>query len=374
MPKRTRLALLLHITALASCQIVSGLNSVNLDGRGTGSGGRGAEGGGGAGGGGGSGGGSVCSYDCLGGACKDGKCQPVKLASAVDGSHGTSSVRGISVDPHNVYWTFTNSPSKSTTTSSVFKVPIQGGARGNVTTGWGALLGPGITNGSLFWFDDSGFNDGVQGLLRYPLDDSAPPKAIANVTNALASFAIAAGSVVWGDNNGINKIEWNGTGQQVLVPFAQSGFGNSTVFAADSGAVYWTSENGGHAVIRRVPISGGSVITLVNDANYWSQIAAADGRLFWCDACGGTREIHQIAATGGAESSLASHGYSCPIATDGSYIYASKDGFLARVAIDGSGDENIAPWSGEVRYITSDEKAIYWVDTLSVWKVAKPPQ
>ena len=199
-----------------------------------------------------------CDHDCVGGACSNGKCEPVELAAA---QAGTS---GLAIDAANVY--FTNYGD-----NAVLKVSK---AAGLVTKVVDQDSASGIAiDGTTLYF---GGYTSTGGLTKCTVTDCANTKKQLSTAGYLVHIVVSKGVVYFtGNDDEVKRINADGTDERLLTN-AYNPFG----IAVDDTHVYYSSL----AVnLLRVGLDGGTPEPIgPKDAPYNDTFVALDkDRFYW---------------------------------------------------------------------------------------------
>ncbi len=335
----------------------------------------------------------TCGHSCLGGECKQGKCQPFLLAlqgRALD---------SIATDGLEVFWTTGTTPD-----GAVYKAPASGGPVSAIAVGLNNPRALSLVAGYAFWASyDAGtvwsapktggaltviVKGGSGSIGRCPAANELPcgPSGLAlsqthvywSNENATASGSashhavsriehdndksvgaitpIALGSAVGGGIDGrVDGVAYDGTRVYVAV------FGSATIlsFPADGSS----------------PKMGAVVASGTGGARH---LALFGDELFWTSYDDGT--VRKAPKAGGKTTTLASGDPGANrIAVDASGVYwqNSKTGLIQRVDVAGGSVEVIAAQVDATRPIAAlalDKDAVYFginADPAAIYKIAK---
>ena len=321
-----------------------------------------------------------CGHSCLGGTCSMGQCTAFKL---LDGFFGT---RGLAVDGTSVYFTNTdgNTVFKASKIdgSNAIKIADQPDAY--------APFGIAIDATSVYWT-----NQVTAGEVR-----SCPLAGCSGPSTLIANANYPAGLLVVGNN-----IFWGASGDGTVGTSTLDGGSRLTLFASDAGAqpymlandstyVYFT-DNATNAPARRVPLGGGTVVSLAStNQSQTTGIAVGGGNVFFGggDSVGNIWKIAVGQFAEGAHAASIASGQNAPLslAVDANYVYwldrgdiNGLNGSIYACALTSPNCNNpivLATQQNSPLRIAVDANAVYWTingRTTSaseggVWKVAKP--
>ncbi len=311
----------------------------------------------------------TCGHDCLGGACVNGVCGVVLLATGA----GTSAT----IDATRVYWTVPD------VDGGVFSVAKDGSHPITIATAQAGPEGAFADETNLFWTDIStgavlrSNPDGSDTVTHYDPGAVGGLGILADATNVYW-VATYAGEVYSAPRAGLA----DGGAPTILASSGTYAWG----IAQDATNIYWTDE-GGYAVM--MPTPPGTIMSVPKDGSGPAQmvvggqvdpkfIAVDATGIYWTDQGAGTAlrltpgsTQPQILFTGAQPFGLA---------LDATYLYVStvgtdnSDGTVVRLPKDGSGTPfvmaNGLSWPSE---LAVDDVAVYWVNQAGtgVMKVAK---
>jgi sugar lactone lactonase YvrE len=250
-----------------------------------------------------------CAHDCQGGACANGRCEAVALAS------GQGSPNSVAVDATHAYW--------SNTAGMIMECPIDG-CGGNPTvlaTGQTAVTAIAAVAGQVYWITSAAVmtcpaagcgnaptvmaaeqsspsgialdtasvywsNQGTSGangtIVQCPLAGCGTAPNVLGIGQAYPrAIAVGAGHLYWADYNRATVMNCTSAGCQADATVLISGQASPYGVAVDSANVYWT--NGG-ATVMKCPLTGcASAATLTSAQANVSGIASDGVNVYWTE-------------------------------------------------------------------------------------------
>jgi hypothetical protein len=157
--------------------------------------------------------------------------------------------------------------------------------------------------------------------------------------------------------------------------------------ATDGVNVYWSvTSSADQVTVRKVPVSGGAVVTLAADSGfgypqncYW-RIAVDAQNVYWSDPSSSFPigcAIKKVPIAGGAVTTLVDFAYLADFTVDGTNVYfselGSNPGSIRQVPVNGG---PVAVLTGNVtaEVLAVDATNLYWVDPSrsgGIWSIAK---
>ena len=198
------------------------------------------------------------------------------------------------------------------------RVPLSGGA---ATTAIGALFSttPRIASDGTSVFLADGWR-----VKRAPLSGGAPENAV-SASNGVAAVATDGIRLVTLVSDGtLLRTPVAGGATEVLFAGGAPGQPGSSEVVVSAGVVTWVTPHAvdpGKNVLRRIPVTGGSVVTVASDLPVISALVADADAAYY--AVQGSGEIYRVAAAGGARTLLAAGLAQSPVALaiDGTSLY-----------------------------------------------------
>jgi len=308
-----------------------------------------------------------CGHGCLGGACVEGKCQPVTLASGLGGP------QGLAIGPDGLYVTLLHE-------NRVVRIPKGGGEvetiSSSTTSPWGIAVTPDAPT-RLVWGETRGAASNVV-TCEVPCDD---PKKV------------AVGADVWHVAIGRPFAYWAASSQSagsiqrcrlddcsmVFDVVENQPRAHGLVVSGGSIAFGVRSSQG---VVRRASTSGAGLTDLVSGLDAPKGLATDGTTLFV--AVGGSRVIARCPLTGcapGEQSTIALANNPHTVATDGVNVYwtngLAEGGSIHWCPVEGcSGSGRVLATGQKNPYsIAVDDEAVYWTNAApdgQVMRIARP--
>ena len=180
----------------------------------------------------------------------------------------------------------------------VFKAPVGGGDVIQLATGEGQLQALALDDTHVYWADHV-LETGQNRVMKVSTDGGAPSVLYSRLfgNTDLEGLAVGPSAVYWNGDYG----EGVGPDGRVSIKLMQIPLagGAPVAIAEESGirhvavnsrSVYWTVEllDGSAGAIRKVPLNGGTVSTVVSDQLGLSAIAVDDASVCWLNFVSGT--------------------------------------------------------------------------------------
>lgn len=170
--------------------------------------------------------------------------------------------------------------------------------------------------------------------------------------------------------NGLGGDDGADAGQKLGQPTELAAAQLAQSFTTDRRYLYWTTQHDG---IRRAPLAGGDVTTLVSgESNPWNIVVDADN-IYWVTLAG---DVRKAPIDGGSAIVLASGASVGGIAVDGDNLYwmtggETTMGNVMRLALAGGAPAVLATVPGGPAALTVDADQVYVATGGSVFAVAK---
>jgi hypothetical protein len=292
-----------------------------------------------------------CDHDCLGGECRDGRCQPVLLAEIGDDP------AQIAIDEAHVYWTANNFG--GTEPGFIRRVAKAGGEIETLVKGQISPLEIAADSSGIYWTNGGG------SVQRAAHDGSGTSRLASGSTPW--GIAIDEAHVYWTDYYGgtVRRVPKSaGTAMTIA-----SGQEQPRCLAVDRGLVYWINRQSDADVLLRAPAAGGEApLTLGTGpaASGACRVAVAGDDVYWLGPpphllrrtpVGGGTPTVLVSEPGTWAGGMALHG-TVAFWTAASAVYAtSRIGETTLLA-------EVPTW-GQAGDIEVDDTAVYWLTSWS---------
>lgn len=136
--------------------------------------------------------------------------------------------------------------------------------------------------------------------------------------------------------------------------------------ALDGTSIYWADwgSNGSDGTIRKAPLSGGQVTTLVSGLVLPTDIVVDDASVYWTDGPDANRRVMQAPLGGGIPVMLVAGGSPGPIAVRAGNLYWADykfpSGKVSSVPVGGGASTTIASGSFSPNAFATDAMNLYW--------------
>jgi hypothetical protein len=281
---------------------------------------------------------------------------------------------GVAVDATNVYWVNAAVGGNG----SVMTVPLNGGNPTTLASGQAIQGGLAVDDASIYWT-----TSGPQlGAVLKMSKGGGSPSAIASGRNYLYSVAVMTTTVFWTAYGAVVKADVDG-GMIVTLAAVVSGADGLDGIAVDTTAVYWTNDS---ALLMRSPLTGGTAITLADEANIFPELALDSGNVYWSAAAafdtmtGGT--VMRVPKDGGAPVTIASNQDDPQgVAVDATSVYwvVGNDleagcvscGAVLRAPLSGGAPTTLTTEQVAPQHIAVDDTSVYWTNYNNYGQVMK---
>jgi hypothetical protein len=197
-----------------------------------------------------------------------------------------SPVQGLAAEGDNVYWT---------NDGRVLRTPLDGGAGATLASG---QTNPGnlvVRQGTLFWADGFSPGDPEDGQILTSSVDGGVPAVFSGASGQPGWLAINSTRQVWtsistvrdaGSNVAIALVVTRPLGGGPITTLASSEWPWTAPIAIDEENLYVSTANlatSGTAVLLRIPLQGGTSVTIASGFDLISGIAVDDTSVYWTD-------------------------------------------------------------------------------------------
>jgi len=310
----------------------------------------------------------ACQHSCLGGACQNGRCQPVTLASQVQ-------TYDLAVDGDTVF---------ATAGGSVGSVPKVGGTFGLIAPASNGSLHLAIAGGRIYW-DDLALSSfpGFDRILSMPVGGGAPQSEREDAYYP-CGFAANATDLFWQEyeQKRIYKRPLAGGDAVALMDV-----GKGCAVAADASLVVWIDVGAALTQTGRVLAAtpaafaaGGPIMTVVERQFEPGDVALSPDHVYWVEQ-GDYYETYKNGilkraprAGGDPEWLIENLWQPIAVAVDATSVYTLEQGNrrVWRMPIAGGTPEIIAQLPGIPVALALDEQAIYFSTRVDDSSSAEP--
>jgi hypothetical protein len=279
----------------------------------------------------------------------------------------------LAVNATTIYWTESGAYSGCCLVmgaGSVRRIPLAGGS---VTTAVANLDKPSAISAddvTLVWSEDWRIG-------RAPVSGGAAATVAAGIGTNMARIAISQSKVYILDGAYIKAVPLTGGSIEKLAASAGGAIDDFAVrtgdITADMDRIYWTTKDVvGPPVVRQLTIAGGSPVVIANEANfvnsqdcYW-RIAVVDQVVYWSEGsmvhpvgCA----IKRVPVSGGTVSTLVDQAFMADFTVDGVNVYFSEfDTNSVHRLPAGGGASSLVASNVFAWVMTNDAANLYWLE------------
>ncbi len=296
-----------------------------------------------------------CGYDCMGGACREGMCQPFVLWSGLDNPVG------LAADDDALYVT------ASAQAGDVWRVAKDGASATSLASQQPFPFDVVVDDAAVFWTNVEG------DLMRVDKTGSAPV-VLGGAAGQPYALAIDQTTVWWGTVNPGALFSVAKAGG--LSTFHYSNPSGVHAVLVDDARVYFMTTSDG--ILWSMPIAGGQASYVVSQAPIFGWMAADATRIFGAGGIDGTT-IASTPKSGAATVTVLVEGRGAvgPLALDETHVYfglIGEDGGVATVPKSGGQATTLASGTDAPARLVVDGEAIYFTapESGAVMKLRKP--
>jgi len=269
----------------------------------------------------------------------------------------------LAVDVNNVYWS--DSVQWSALTSSVNKIPLNGGVVTNLASNIAYTSSLAISNSQVFWTTNGGvYSVAIVGGVTTNLAAGYNTPIVVDVSNVYIAYS----------PNNVQSIATS-TGTVTVLATDPAAGAAPYAIAQDSTNIYWSNWGG---TLNKVSKNGGAKTLLFASSVPASSLAVDSTNVYWSDYLG----IHKIPLNGGVATTIASGINPVYILVDtaSSNIYWASSTSIGKVSVNGGAITTLVTsptpsfvTNGSVgsNCIAVDSTSLYWGSATGLYKMAK---
>ena len=301
---------------------------------------------------------------------------PIAGGSVTQLATGLSSPAALALGDTSAFWTEPGAPvgcCLRVGAGSVKQVSLGGGIVSTTISGLDAPAGLSVGSANLVWTEAGRIG-------KASPDGSSVATLASGIGSDMVRIAVDQTSVYALDGDYIKKLPLAGGTVEVLASARLGSIGDSSMWnldiATDGTNVYWTiKENVGLPTVQKVPISGGAPVTLASEpAMEWGpqdsyrRIVVDSQHVYWSSSGKSgpiSGAVKKVPISGGSVTTLVDYPYLADFSVDGSNVYfselASNAGSIRKVSL--SGGVVSSPMTTRPAWVlANDASRLYWID------------
>jgi len=302
------------------------------------------------------------------------KALPVAGGAVTSLQGGMVNPGGLAVNTTSAYWTESGAYSGCCLVmgaGSVRRIPLSGGAAATTVA---SLDKPGAIaadDTNIVWSE-------VWRIGKAPISGGAAVTVVSGIAENMARIAISQSNVYILDGEYIKAVPLTGGSVEKVVGSAGTAIADFSVQAGDITAdidhIFWTTKDvAGAPVVRQLTLAGGGPVVIANEANfvnpqdcYW-RIAVVDQAIYWSEGStthGVGCAIRKVPVNGGAVTTLVDQAFMADFTVDDIYVYFSEfenTGSIRKLSVNGGASVEVA--SDVYAWVmANDAENLYWLD------------